>query len=100
MPVYDTAGYGGWIEVGGNSISAADVGAFLTIVNSVRASEGHDPLSQAAADLYDIYSSGNYSGNFHDIASGSCTGAGYDLGTGIGSYKANTLYSTLAAKPN
>ena len=100
VPVYDTAGYGGWIEVGGNSISAADVGAFLTIVNSVRASEGHDPLSQAAADLYDIYSSGNYSANFHDIASGSCTGAGYDLGTGIGSYKANTLYSTLAAKPN
>ncbi len=100
VPVYDTAGYGGWIEVGGNSISTADVGAFLAIVNSVRASEGHSLLSQAAADLYDIYGSGNYSDNFHDVTSGGCSGPGYDLGTGIGSYKADTLYSTLAAKPN
>jgi subtilase family serine protease len=100
VPVYDTAGYGGWVEVGGNSISTADVGAFLAIVNSVRASEGHGPLSQAAPDLYDIYGSGNYSANFHDVTSGSCSGTGYDLGTGIGSYKADTLYSTLAAKPN
>lgn len=100
VPVYDTAGYGGWLEVGGNSISTADVGAFLAIVNSVRANNGLGLLSQAAADLYNIYNSGAYSTNFHDIASGSCTGTGYDLGTGIGSYKANTLYSTLAADPN
>jgi hypothetical protein len=69
----------------------------------VRASQGHSTLSEAASDLYAIYNSREYSNDFHDITSsgnGCVAGDGYDLGSGIGSYQTNNLYSTLSAKPN
>jgi subtilase family serine protease len=108
VPVYDTFGHGGWLPVNGTSISAPDWGAFFTLVNSGRAAVGKNSLSQAAPDLYTIFYSGNYLSDFHDITAGTngncgsqCTAvAGYDLVTGIGSYKANTLYPALVADPN
>jgi len=102
VAVYDTY-QGGWVEVGGTSISTSDWAALITIVNSVRASQGHSTLSEAASDLYAIYNSSEYSNDFHDITSsgnGCVAGDGYDLGSGIGSYQTNNLYSTLSAKPN
>jgi subtilase family serine protease len=102
VAIYDTS-YGGWIEVGGDGVSTSDWAAFFTLVNSVRAGQGNGPLSQPAADLYAIYNSSDYANDFHDIRSGGngCLAEpGYDLGSGIGSYQANNLYSTLAAEPN
>jgi len=69
---------------------------------------GKPVLSQAAQDLYNIYYSNNYNTDFHDITSGNnggcgldCNaGTGYDLATGIGSYKANNLFAPLVADPN
>lgn len=108
IPLYDTYGYSGWVNVAGTSISSPDWASFITLVNSVRAAAGKGTLSQADADLYNIYYGSGYHANFHDIITGTngscgsqCTAAaGYDLTTGIGTYEADVLYSTLAAETN
>jgi subtilase family serine protease len=108
IPVYDTYSYSGWVSVEGTSISTPDWGSFFTLVNSGRVAASLPTLSQAAQDMYTIYYSGNYSTDFHDIITGnngSCgsqcnAGPGYDLATGIGSYKAYTLYPAMIALPN
>ena len=105
IPVYDTFGFSGWVNVAGTSISSPDWAAFMTIANSLRANNGKDTLSQAAYDMYQIYYSSNYNVNFHDITTGTngncgsqCqTGPGYDLETGIGTFKANVLVNGLVA---
>ena len=107
IPVYDTYGYSGWVAVQGTSISTADWAAFLTLVNSVRAGQGKDTLSQPIYDLYQAYY-GNYAVNFHDITTGNngtcgaqCNAAaGYDLVTGMGTFQAHQLVNTLVAAPN
>jgi hypothetical protein len=108
IPVYDTYGYAGWVNVAGTSISSPDWAAFLTLVNSMRAAAGKGTLSQAAQDLYTAYYSANYKTDFHDITTGNngncgsqCnTAPGYDLVTGIGTYQANNLAPVLVADPN
>ena len=109
IPVYDTYnGAAGWVNVEGTSIASPDWAAFLTLVNSMRASQSKGPLSNALEDLYTIYYSANYPADFHDITMGTngncgsqCTaGPGYDLVTGIGTYKANALAPALVAAPN
>jgi subtilase family serine protease len=108
VPVYCTYGFGGWVEAAGTSLASPDWASFFTLVNSLRASQGKGPLSQANQDLYAIYYSSDYLNDFHDITSGSngncgsqCTASpGYDLVTGIGTYQANNLYSALVADPN
>ena len=108
IPVYDTYSYGGWVSVQGTSISSPDWAAFMTLVNSGRVLAGHTQVSQAAYDLYQAYYSSNYSTDFHDITvgnNGSCgsqcnTATGFDLVTGIGTYRANNLYRALLADPN
>jgi subtilase family serine protease len=108
IPVYDTYGYGGWVNVAGTSISSPDWASFFTLVNSLRAAQSKGTTSQAAPDLYNIYYSANYDTDFHDITTGNNGGCGsqcnaspgYDLTTGIGTYQANTLAPALAALPN
>jgi subtilase family serine protease len=108
VPVYDTYSYAGWLEVGGTSVASPDWASFFTLVNSARLLAGKPPLSQAAQDLYTIYYSNNYNTDFHDIEmgnNGNCgldceAGLGYDLTTGIGSYRANNLFAPLVADPN
>ena len=108
IPVYCTCGGGGWGIVDGTSISSPDWAAFFTIVNSLRAGQGKGALSQAAYDVYQIYYSGNYNNEFHDITMGSngncgsqCNaGPDYDLVTGIGTYKADILVNALVADTN
>jgi subtilase family serine protease len=105
VPVYDSFSGPGWIEVGGTSVAAPDWASFFTLVNSLRVAGGKTLLSTAVEDLYTIYNSPNYLTNFHDITTGQnggcgadcMAGTGYDLVTGIGSYQANILYSTLVA---
>ncbi|MGO9516607.1 MAG: S8 family serine peptidase [Candidatus Korobacteraceae bacterium] len=111
VPVYDSYGYGGWVQVGGTSIASPDWAAFFTLVNAMRAAANppKDTLSQAVQDLYAIYESSSYLTDFHDITqgdnNGNCgaaclPGPGYDLVTGIGSYQANVLAPALVAAPN
>lgn len=108
VPVYCTWGYLGWVEAAGTSLAAPDWASFFTLVNSMRAAAGEGTLSQANQDLYAIYNSSNYLTVFHDITSGSngncgsqCNaGPGYDLVTGIGTYRANVLAPLLVADPN
>jgi subtilase family serine protease len=108
VPVYDTYSGYNWIQVGGTSVATPDWGSFFTLVNSMRVTAGKSTLSQAAQDLYAIYNSSSYLTDFHDITSGTnggcgadCTaGPGYDLVTGIGTYKANDLAPALVADPN
>lgn len=108
VPVYCTCSGGGWSTVDGTSISSPDWASFCTLVNSLREGRGKGTLSQAAYDVYQVYYSGNYSGNFHDITMGSngncgsqCNaGTGYDLVTGIGTYRANALINALVAATN
>ncbi len=108
IPVYNTYGTNGWVNVSGTSIASPDWAAFLTLVNSMRANQGKGFLSQAVQDLYSIYYSSNYLHEFHDITTGSngncgsqcMAGPGYDLVTGIGTYQANVLASALIAAPN
>ncbi len=104
VPVYDTYSYGGWVEVGGTSVPTADWAAFFTLANSLRVGAGKNTLSQADPDMYTVYYSSNYLTDFHDITSGGsgecAAGPGYDLATGIGSYKASSLATSLAADTN
>lgn len=108
VPVYDTYGYGGWVNAGGTSLASPDWASFFTLVNSARVLAGKPVLSQAAQDLYNIYYSNNYSTDFHDITSGNngncgsdCNAVtGYDLVTGIGTYQANNLFAPLVADPH
>jgi subtilase family serine protease len=108
VPVYDTFSAGGWVQVGGTSVSSPDWGAFMTLVNSGRVAAGKGLLSQANFDLYQFYYSSNYATDFHDVTSGnngSCgtqcnAGTGYDLVTGIGTFQANNLYTALLGVTN
>ena len=104
VPVYDTYGYGGWVQVGGTSVSSPDWSAVFAVANSSRAAAGKGTLQTAIADLYTFYNSTQYT-DFHDITSGTngscgaqCTAiVGYDLVTGIGSPKVNKLVPALVA---
>jgi subtilase family serine protease len=104
VPVYDTYGYGGWVQVGGTSVSSPDWSAIFAIVNSSRATAGKGTLQNAIPDLYTFYNTTQYN-DFHDITSGTnggcgtqCTAVvGYDLVTGIGSPKVNKLVPALVA---
>jgi subtilase family serine protease len=90
--VYDTAGFGGWLTIGGTSAGAPQWAGLIAIADQGRAIKGKGSLYSAVQTLPDIYSlSPN---DFHDIASGSngySATAGYDLATGRGSPKANMI---------
>jgi subtilase family serine protease len=84
--VYDSFGYGGWLVVGGTSLSAPIIaGAYALAAHA-------SPLAYPAQGLYTASSSA-----FHDVtagSNGSCTvavqchgGTGYDLPTGVGTPK-------------
>ena len=104
VPVYDTYGYSGWVQVGGTSVSSPDWSGVFAVANSSRVAAGKGTLKTAIADLYSFYNTTQYT-DFHDITSGTngscgaqCTaGVGYDLVTGIGSPKVNVLVPALVA---
>src|ERR1035438_572307 len=60
VPVYDTYGYGGWVQVGGTSVSSPDWSAIFAIANSSRATAGKGPLQTAIVDLYTFYVATQY----------------------------------------
>ena len=97
--VYDSSGYGGWIEVYGTSAGVPQWSALVAIADQGRALQGEGTLdgpSQTLPALYQMPSS-----NFHDITTGSngaySAGPGYDLVTGLGTPIANLVVSSLVA---
>jgi subtilase family serine protease len=97
--VYDTDGYGGWIEVYGTSAGAPQWAALVAIADQGRALEGQGSLDGGSQTLPAIYQLPQ--SYFHDITSGSngsySAGAGYDLVTGRGSPIANLVVQGLVA---
>ncbi|HET7627944.1 MAG TPA: S53 family peptidase [Bacillales bacterium] len=103
VAVYDSTrlqGEKGWFQVGGTSLGAPCWAALIALADQGRTS----PLSstETLTKLYQIAGdtgSSGYVANFYDITSGNNGGfaakAGYDLVTGIGSPKANSLIPAL-----
>ena len=102
VAVYSKYGFGGWVEVGGTSVSSPTWAGIFAIVNSSRVSASKARLTQPQFLLYP-----DAEGDYHDITSGnngSCgtlckAVAGYDFVTGVGSPKANLLVPALVAAP-
>jgi hypothetical protein len=97
MGIYDSFGYGGWVNVRGTSAGAPQWAALIAIGNQGRALAGQSTLdgsSQTLPKLYALPPS-----DFHDITSGSngaySGGPGYDLVTGIGTPSANLIVTAL-----
>ncbi len=97
--VYDSSGYGGWIEVYGTSAGAPQWSSLVAIADQGRALNGLGTLdgpSQTLPALYKLPTS-----DFHDITTGSngaySAGVGYDLVTGIGTPIANDVVAGLVS---
>jgi hypothetical protein len=97
MGIYDSYGYGGWVNVRGTSAGAPQWAALIAIADQGRALAGQSTLdgpSQTLPKLYALPQS-----DFHDITSGSngaySSGPGYDLVTGIGTPSANLIAPAL-----
>jgi hypothetical protein len=97
--VYDSSGYGGWIEVYGTSAGAPQWASLVAIADQGRALNGLGTLdgpSQTLPALYKLPTS-----DFHDITTGSngaySAGTGYDLVTGIGTPIANDVVAGLVS---
>lgn len=106
VAVYDSTNYQGqkgWFVIGGTSVGAPCWAALVALADEERST----PLSNASlnADLYNIAGttgSSGYVNNYHDVTTGSngySASAGYDLVTGIGSPKANSLIQQLVNAP-
>jgi kumamolisin len=91
--VYDTYGYGGWIEVGGTSVSSP---ALAGIVNNANNRLGQAPPEGGSYSMLEnkllyaqLFSNTAYHSNFYDVTTGSngsghSAGVGYDQCTGVG----------------
>jgi subtilase family serine protease len=100
--IYDTDGYGGWLEAYGTSAGAPQWAALVAIADQGRGLTGKGSLdggSQTLPTLYQLPQS-----DFHDITSGSngsySAGPGYDLVTGRGSPIANLVVAGLVGQGN
>jgi hypothetical protein len=101
--VYDSYGYPGWLQVGGTSAGAPQWAALIAIADQGRST----PLSSSGTlkGLYSLLNSKNQidTTKLHDITSGGTgkynAAPGYDLVTGLGSPKANTLVPFLQTVP-
>jgi subtilase family serine protease len=95
--VYDTSGYGGWLQVYGTSAGAPQWAALAAIADQGRALAGQGTLDGASQTLPKLYQLPV--ADFHDITSGSngsySAGPGYDLVTGLGSPLANLVVAGL-----
>jgi hypothetical protein len=95
--VYDTSGYGGWLQVYGTSAGSPQWAALVAIADQGRALAGLGSLdgpTQALPKLYQLSAA-----DFHDITTGSnggySAGPGYDLVTGRGTPVANLVVADL-----
>ena len=105
--IYDSYDFPGeLIGVGGTSLACPVFSGMVAIVDAARASHAFAPLVSNASNSYSIqnklyadYDSTNYLNDFHDVTTGNngfAAGPGYDLVTGIGTPKVQSLVSTLS----
>jgi autotransporter-associated beta strand protein len=97
VAVYDSYESGGWLGVGGTSVSSPCWAGLIGVADQLRASVGEGSLDGATQTLPILY--GLPGADFHDITSGNngfSAGPGYDLVTGLGSPAANLLVPRLA----
>jgi hypothetical protein len=98
VPVYDTFGQNGWLEVGGTSAAAPQLSALFAIADQGRALHGLAPLNGPADTLPDLYKAP--ATDYHDITTGNNgypAGPGFDEVTGIGTPIATQLMPDLGA---
>jgi hypothetical protein len=98
VPVYDTFGQNGWMEIGGTSAAAPQLAAVLAIADQGRGLHGLGALTGPADTLPDLYKAP--SAAYHDISSGNNgypAGPGYDEVTGIGTPIVKQLMPALGA---
>jgi subtilase family serine protease len=87
-----------WTVLGGTNLAASAWAGLIAIANQGRVAEGGSTLNsstdpqQTQTALYSL----PYS-DYHDVATGSNAGYGYDLATGLGTPIANELVPDLAA---
>ncbi|PKV95678.1 subtilase family serine protease [Amycolatopsis echigonensis] len=90
---------GGWLDVGGTSLSSPLWAGYAAMLNQKSLSGGKSRLGQLNPSLYRIAGSADYASTFHDVTSGGNgsynAGIGYDLCTGWGSPKADALAAKL-----
>jgi subtilase family serine protease len=101
--VYNTQGSSGWGVIGGTSAGAPQWAALVAIADEGRAIGGYNTLDGATQTLPALYGASQAT-DFHDVTTGS-NGAysahgGYDLVTGLGSPKAQSVVNTLLAVSN
>ncbi len=110
VSVYDSYGYGGWVQVGGTSVGAPQWAAAISIINGQRTTPFSASSFDANTNLYSAAGGTSYNLNniyFRDITSGTngncgsiCTAAlGYDFVTGLGSPLSNNLIPYLSPPP-
>jgi subtilase family serine protease len=93
--------YGGWVQIGGTSLSAPIWASMATIVNSNRVNKGLPRVGFFNTALYKL---GVKEKKFHDITSGTNgspgykSGPGYDNDTGFGSIDLGDLMKKLLKK--
>ena len=95
LMVYTTSG-GGWVQVGGTSLSTPIWAGIIAIADQGRALAGKPTLSSAQA-LGDLYNAPT--GSFYDVSSGNRASASYDTSTGLGTPNAPTLVAALVGAP-
>jgi kumamolisin len=90
--MYDSYGYGGWLVVGGTSVSSPSLAGIInSSSNKLGQGGGGYYQSQENNLIYaQLYASAAYKANFYDVTTGSNgsghnAGTGYDQCTGVGS---------------
>ncbi len=87
---------GGWVQVGGTSLSTPLWAGLIAEADQGRALVGKPALSSITA-LQDLYNAP--AGSFSDITSGSRATTSYDTSTGLGTPNAITLVAALVSDP-
>ena len=92
-------------DFGGTSCAAPLWAAFTALVNEQAIANGHATVGFLNPAIYSIGNSSSYAGNFHDVTTGNDTNStsptrffaapGYDLCTGWGSPKGQSLIDAL-----
>jgi subtilase family serine protease len=108
---YPYYSYSSWYQVGGTSVGAPQWAGILALANSGRVKAGKKTVAESytygALDAIYGLAKSNYQKNYYDVtkgANGFCgtacvANSGYDLVTGLGSPKINSLVPALIAAP-